>query len=102
MEAEEQNLRRILDAAQAAGLVLDDYKRWPHDAEFVISSSGFLTDSFAANPALLQDLLGSDSFCESSLAMTKTLKNQHRKAVTCFAVFIIHYDFCAVCGAYSS
>ena len=32
---------------------------WPHNAQFAISASGFLTDAFAANPALLAELLDS-------------------------------------------
>ena len=59
MEFDHQRLERVLDAASAAGIPVGDMQDWPHNAQFAISASGFLTDAFAANPALLAELLDS-------------------------------------------
>jgi glutamate-ammonia-ligase adenylyltransferase len=59
MEIGYQHLQRITDAASAAGIELADVQYWPHDAQFVMNASSFIADSFAANPALLEELLRS-------------------------------------------
>lgn len=75
MQISNQNLERIETAASAAAIELPDSRDWPHNAQFVIASSGFVTNALAANPALLSDLLASPEFVDGD-AGERTLRER--------------------------